>query len=145
MIDLIPGISGTAAALDAERIRMEVVSQNIANANTTRGPNGLPYQRQQVVFETIMQQNMVNSGLTSGLPQPIKVARVQADSRPPRSTYSPGHPDADANGMVKMPNVNVHEEMADLITASRTYEANLAVIKNARQMALQTLSISRHG
>ena len=66
MIDLIPGISGTAAALDAERIRMEVVSQNIANANTTRGPNGLPYQRQQVDFETIKQQNMVKSGLTSG-------------------------------------------------------------------------------
>lgn len=144
MIDFIPGLSGTAAALDAERIRMEIVSQNIANANTTRGPNGLPYQRQQVVFETLMQQSLFGSGMTAGLPQAVKVARVQSDTRPPRTAFFPGHPDADANGMVKMPNVNVHEEMADLITASRTYEANLAVIKNARQMALQTLAISRH-
>ena len=144
MIDFIPGLSGTAAALDAERIRMEVVSQNIANANTTHGPDGLPYQRQQVVFETVMQQSLSGSGLTAGLPQALKVARVQPDTRPPRTMFSPGHPDADANGMVKMPNVNIHEEMADLITSSRSYEANLAVIKNARQMALQTLSIAKH-
>ena len=144
MIDFIPGLSGTAAALDAERIRMEIVSQNIANANTTRGPNGLPYQRQQVVFETLMQQHLSGSGLTQGLTQPVRVARVQPNQRPARTVYSPGHPDADANGMVKMPNVNVHEEMADLITSSRAYEANLAVIKNARQMALQTLAIARH-
>jgi flagellar basal-body rod protein FlgC len=144
MIDFIPGLSGTSAALNAERIRMEVVSQNIANANTTRGPNGLPYQRQQVVFETVMQQRLSGSGLATGLPQAVKVARMQSDTRAPRTVYSPGHPDADATGMVKMPNVNIHEEMADLITSSRSYEANLAVIKNARQMALQTMAIAKH-
>ncbi|MFA5189888.1 MAG: flagellar basal body rod protein FlgC [Verrucomicrobiia bacterium] len=144
MIDFIPGISGTAAALNAERIRMEVVSQNIANASTTRGPNGLPYQRQQVVFETVLQQRLSGSGSAGVSPQSVKVARVLPDTRPARTTFIPGHPDADANGMVKMPNVNIHEEMADLITSSRTYEANLAVIKNARQMALQTLAISKH-
>ncbi len=144
MIDFIPGLSGTAAALNAERIRMEVVSQNIANASTTRGPNGQPYQRQQVVFETVLQQHMSNSGSAGVLPQSVKVARVMPDTRAPRSSYIPGHPDADTNGMVKMPNVNIHEEMADLITSSRAYEANLAVVKNARQMALQTLSLSKH-
>lgn len=144
MIDFIPGLSGTAAALNAERIRMEVVSQNIANAGTTRGPDGMPYRRQQVVFETVLQQHLSGSGTTGVLPQSVKVARVQSDMRPPRTTFIPGHPDADANGMVKMPDINIHEEMADLITSSRTYEANLAVIKNARQMALQTLAISKH-
>lgn len=143
MIDFIPGLPSTAAALDAERIRMEVVSQNIANANTSRGPNGLPYQRQQVVFETVLRQQMAAGGSSAALPQILRVARVQSDMRPARMVHSPGHPDADKGGMVAMPNVNIHEEMADLIVSSRTYEANLAVVKNARQMALQTLSIGK--
>jgi flagellar basal-body rod protein FlgC len=144
MIDFIPGLPSTAAALNAERIRMEVVSQNIANANTTRGLNGLPYQRQQVVFETVLQQRLSGAASAGALPQSVKVASVQTDSRPARMVHNPGHPDADAHGMVAMPNISIHEEMADLITSSRTYEANLAVVKNARQMALQTLAITKH-
>src|SRR6186713_980563 len=98
MIHTLTGIDSTASALSAERVRMEVITQNIANANTTRGLNGKPYQR---------------------------------------LVFNPGHPEADAEGMVAMPNVNIHEEMADLIAASRAFEANLAVVKNARSMALQ--------
>lgn len=118
---------------------MEVITQNIANANTTRGLDGKPYQRQQVVFEQVLQS--AQGGSTG--PQKVEISRIEKDNRPPRLVFNPGHPDADADGMVSMPNINIHEEMADLIAASRAFEANLAVVKNARAMALQTLSIGK--
>jgi flagellar basal-body rod protein FlgC len=141
MINFLPGISSTTAALNAERIRMDVISQNIANATTTQGADGKPYQRQQVVFEAVLNQQ---AGDPNGAQvHPVQVARIEADNRPPQMVYNPGHPNADKNGMVAMPNINIHEEMADLITSSRAFEANLAVVKNAHAMALQTLSIGR--
>jgi flagellar basal-body rod protein FlgC len=143
MIDFLPGISSTSAALNAEQQRMEIISQNIANANTTRGPDGLPYQRQQVVFKTVLDQKQQADAALNAQPQLVQVASVQKDSRPPQMVYNPGHPDADANGMVAMPNINIQEEMADLIASSRAFEANLAVVKNARFMAQQTLSIGK--
>lgn len=139
MINCLTGINSTAAALTAERVRLDVIAQNIANANTTRGADGQPYQRQQVVFETLLQQQPG----ANGLPTSVQIAHVQPDTRPPQLVYNPGHPDADADGMVKMPNVNLHEEMADMIVASRAFEANLAVVHNARTMALQTLNIGK--
>jgi len=96
-----------------------------------------------VVFETLLNQQV--SDPTGVQPQPVHVARIEKDSRPPQLVYRPGDPAADKNGMVAMPNVNIHEEMADLITSSRSFEANLAVLKNARAMALQELSIGRTG
>jgi flagellar basal-body rod protein FlgC len=141
MISLIPGIESTSAALQAERVRMAVASQNIAHANTLKGIDGKPYQRQQVVFETVMAQQ---SGDLSGMSaQKAQIARIEKDERPPRMVYNPGHPDADSNGMIATPNVNIHEEMADMIVSSRAYEANLAVVRNARAMALQTLNIGK--
>jgi flagellar basal-body rod protein FlgC len=140
MIRLLSGIDSTAAALDAERVRMDVVSQNIANVNTTHGLDGKPYQRQQVRFESVL--NAAQSGLSPT--QKVQIARVEKDSRPPRMVYMPGHPDANAQGMVATPDINIHEEMVDMITASRTYEANLAVAKNAHTLALQALSIGKH-
>lgn len=142
MIQILSGIQNTAAALDAERTRLNVISENIANANTSRGPDGKPYQRQVVVFESALQQAL-NSDGGPQIPT-LKVARVEADKRPPIEVYDPGNPNADAKGMVAMPNINIHEEMADLISASRTYEANLAVVKNARSMAMETLAIGKH-
>ncbi|MGC8744159.1 MAG: flagellar basal body rod protein FlgC [Verrucomicrobiia bacterium] len=139
MINLIPGVQSTVSALEAERVRMEVISQNIANAYTTRGLDGKPYQRQQVVFENVLNTAM---GLEAE-PATVRVARVVKDNRPMPKLYSPGHPDADKNGMVTMPNVNIHEEMVDMISANRSYEANLAVIKTARNMVMQTLSIGK--
>lgn len=142
MINVLTGITNTSSALEAERIRMEVISQNIANANTTRGADGLPYQRQQVVFETLLNQksgDAFGGANASG----IQVARIEKDQRPPRMVFEPGHKDADANGMVAMPDINIHEEMADLITAQRAFEANLAVVRNAKAMAMQTLSIGK--
>jgi flagellar basal-body rod protein FlgC len=142
MVQILTGIQSTSAALDAERTRIDVISENIANANNTRGLDGKPYQRQVVVFESALQQAM---GGAPGSQMPmLQVARIEKDSRVAQMIYEPGHPDADARGMVAMPNVNIHEEMADMINASRSFEANLAVVKNARQMAMQTLAMGRH-
>jgi len=118
---------------------MDVISENIANAHTTRGTDGKPYQRKVVVFETALQQAMDGTGQISTL----QGTRIQKQARPDLMVYEPGHPDADARGFVAMPNINIHEEMADLIAASRTFEANLSVIRNAKAMALQTLAIGK--
>ena len=143
MINCLSGISSTAAALNAERVRLDVIGENIANAQTTRTATGKPYQRQQVVFESILQHQGTDP--LNAQPSAVQVARVEADPRPPQLVYNPGHPDADAHGLVAMPNVNVHQEMADLIVASRAFEANLAVVHNARSMALQSLNIGKRG
>ena len=143
MIDLLPGINSTSAALDAERIRMDVVSQNIANVDTTHGVDGKPYQRQQVMFESVLNAQQA-SDTPGSAPQTVQIAHIQKDSRPPRMVYNPAHPDANAQGMVAMPDINIHEEMVDMIASSRAYEANLAVVKNSRSMAMQDLSIGKH-
>ena len=142
MVQILSGIQTTAAALDAERTRLDVISENIANANNTHGLNGKPYQRQVVVFESAL-QHAIGGDAASQMPL-LQVSRIEKDSRPGESVYAPGNPDADDRGMLAMPNVNIHEEMADLINASRSFEANLAVVKNARQMAMQTLAMGRH-
>jgi flagellar basal-body rod protein FlgC len=142
MIQILSGIQNSTAALQAEQTRLDVISENIANANTTHGVDGKPYQRQVVVFESALQQAMNSDGGTAT--PALHVARIEKDSRPPTQVYDPGNPEADAKGMVSMPDINIHEEMADLISASRTFEANLAVVKNARAMALQTLAIGKH-
>jgi flagellar basal-body rod protein FlgC len=140
MINILSGIDSTSSALNAERIRMDVVSQNIANVNTTRGPNGQPYARHKVVFEAVLENQLGAGGAT---PTEVKVPRIEIDQRPPRLVHQPGHPHADANGMVSLPNVNMYEEMVDLMSASRAYEANLSVVKTTRTMALHTLQIGK--
>jgi flagellar basal-body rod protein FlgC len=142
MMRLLTGVDSAASAIQAEKVRLEVIAQNIANANTTRGIDGKPYQRQTVRFETVMNQQM---GMKSSAAEKmVKVAAIQKDNRPPVQIYQPGHPDASADGMVSYPNVSIHEEMADMIVASRAMEASLAIVRNARNMALQTLSIGKH-
>jgi flagellar basal-body rod protein FlgC len=133
MINVLPGIDVTASALNAEKTRMDIVAQNIANAQTTHGPDGKAYQRKQVSFETVLR--------AAGGPGGVKVARVKDDTSAGPLVYNPQHPDADAKGMVQMPNVNLASEMVDLISSTRAYEANLAVVKNAKQMARKALSI----
>jgi flagellar basal-body rod protein FlgC len=122
---------------------MDVVSQNIANINTTKGPHGKPYVRQQAVFETVLQDQMNPGGLPGSGPQIVRLARIESSNRAPRTVYQPGHADADGNGMVSLPNINLYEEMVDLMSASRAYEANLDVVKTARTMAQQTLAIGK--
>jgi flagellar basal-body rod protein FlgC len=142
MIQILSGIQNTSAALAAEQTRLDVISENIANANTTHGVDGKPYQRQVVVFETSLQQAMSGNGSVQ-MPA-VQIARIEKDQTPPDHIYDPGNPDADAKGMVATPNINIQEEMADLISASRTFEANLAIVKNARSMAMETLAIGKH-
>ena len=139
-INILPGVDSAASALQAEKVRMEVISQNIANANTTRTDKGGPYQRQVVRFETIM----ANQFDPYSAKAEVRVSGIETDNRPFKIMHQPGHPDADADGMVKYPNVNVHEEMADLIASSRAMEANLSIIRTARQMAMQTLAIGKN-
>ena len=141
MINFLTGIQSTASALTAERQRMEVISQNIANVNTTRTSDGTPYQRAQVVFENVLNQQLSGDG--GGASTSVRVARIEKDPRPPRLIYNPTHPDANAQGMLAVPDINIHEEMADLIASSRTFEANLAVIKTAKSLAMQTLAIGK--
>lgn len=143
MINFISSVPSTTAALEAERTRLDVIAQNIANANTTHGVDGHAYQRQQVVFEAALQRAQGKDGSIETLTRP-QVSHITRDTRPGPSIYDPGHPDANASGMVQMPNVNIYQEMADMIVASRTYEANVAVFKNGRTMAMQALSIGKH-
>lgn len=115
---------------------MDIVAQNIANAYTTKDANGAPYQRKMVSFETIM-------GGVQNAERGVRVSGIKNDPTPGEAVYNPGHPHADANGMVKMPNVQLAAEMVDLMSASRAYEANLTVARNARSMAAKALSIGK--
>lgn len=146
-MDLIPGLQSSASALHAERVRMEVISQNIANANTTRteeGGEAVPYRRQLVHFDTMLRNQMKsNNDVASNNLSEVRASKIIEDSRPFREVYQPGHPDANEEGMVLYPNVHVHEEMADLISASRAYEANMSVIRTSRMMAMQTLNMGK--
>lgn len=139
-MNLITGIDVTSGALNAQKTRLDIVAQNIANAQTTRTEGGGPYQRQIVSFETEL---LRRAGASGPALQTVRVASISADRSPGQQVYNPQHPDADAGGLVTMPNVNLSYEMVDLITASRAYEANLSIVKNARQMALKTLEIGK--
>ena len=138
-MNLIAGIDVTAGALNAQKTRLDIVAQNIANAQTTRTSAGGPYQRQVVSFESELVRH---AGAGPAL-QTVRVAGITPDRTPGQQVYNPQHPDAGADGLVTMPNVNLSFEMVDLITASRSYEANLAVVKNAKQMARKALSIGK--
>jgi flagellar basal-body rod protein FlgC len=137
-MNLISGIDITSGALAAQKMRLDIVAQNIANAQTTRSTDGGPYQRQVVSFETELVKRTGGATL-----QTVRVGGVTQDRSPGQEVYNPQHPDAGPDGMVKMPNVNLSYEMVDLITASRAYEANLSVVKSARTMAQKTLEIGR--
>jgi flagellar basal-body rod protein FlgC len=140
-MNLISGIDVTAGALNAQKTRLDIVAQNIANTQTTRGPDGQAYQRKVVSFESqLVQQQQRVAGQAL---QTVKVAQITTDKTPGQRVYDPQHPDAGPDGIVQMPNVNLAFEMVDLITASRAYEANLSVVKNARQMAMKTLEIGK--
>lgn len=139
-MNLISGVDVTAGALNAQKTRLDIVAQNIANAQTTRTPGGGPYQRQVVSFETELIRQSANGGASL---QSVRVGSISPDKSPGEQVYNPQHPDAGSDGMVAMPNVNLAYEMVDLITASRAYEANLSVVKNAKQMAMKALKIGK--
>lgn len=139
-MNLISGIEASAGALSAQKTRLDIVAQNIANTQTTRGPDGKAYQRRIVSFETELLGRQRPAGESL---QTVRVAEISTDKTPGQRVYDPQHPDAGPDGMLQMPNVNLAFEMVDLITASRAYEANLSVVKNARQMAMRTIDIGK--
>jgi flagellar basal-body rod protein FlgC len=136
----------SASGLTAERLRMNVTAENLANAQTTRGTDGGPYKRKLVVLEEANGGSGARPSFGTqldGAMNGVKVAQVSQDSAPDRLVYDPSHPDADDRGYVHMPNVNPVTEMVDLISASRSYEANVTAMQTAKQMYSKTLEILR--
>ena len=136
----------SSSGLSAQRVRMNVISSNLANANTTRTPEGGPYKRKDVLFAAQSPgasfKSMLQSHMSSALSQ-VKVAGVVEDKRPPEMKFDPSHPDADENGFVAMPNIKVIEEMVNMISATRSYEAGVSAINASKKMALKALEIGR--
>lgn len=139
-MDLMSAMKVGAAGLSAQRTRMNVVSSNLANVNTTRTPEGGPYRRKEVILAATPLENSFGKALADSVSQPTVVA-VQEDRGEFQKVYDPGHPDADAAGYVSMPNVNVMKEMVDMLSATRAYEANAAVINTVKTMAQKAIDI----
>jgi flagellar basal-body rod protein FlgC len=138
-------IDAAASGLTAERLRMDVISNNIANVNTTRTAEGGAYRRQVVVFAPRENEanfaQVLSEKLNTG--NGVKVVGITKDNSPTHRIYDPTHPDANQDGYVEMPNVNVVTEMVDMITATRAYEANVTSINSAKSMALKALEIGK--
>lgn len=131
----------SAGGLNAQRIRMNLISSNMANVNTTRTEDGGPYKRKDAVFEAI-HKNKFEDTLNMFLDD-VHVKEIVEDQRPAIMKFDPGHPDANENGYVAMPNVNIVEEMVNMISASRSYEANVSAIKATKDMAYAALEIGK--
>lgn len=145
-MDFITALDMSASALSAERTHINIISMNLANAKTTRTPDGGPYKRRSVVTESIEVDAPFKKHMESALDRELRGVRVQAiaiDKRPPKMVYEPGHPDADQDGFVAYPDVNVVEEMAALMTAQRGYEANVTTVDSIKQMYNKALEINR--
>lgn len=145
-MDFLTALHISSSALSAQRLRMDVISSNLANVNTTHTPEGGPYRRREVVFAA--QPVIDNFGDVLHSEMEKKLRKVEAvdviiDRRPPKMIYDPQHPDANASGYVGMPDINVMEEMVNILSATRSYEANVAVINATKSMAAKALEIGR--
>lgn len=136
--------SVSASGMEAQRLRMSIISSNLANVETTRTANGGAYRRKDIVFTSQNSQfeGALQSAIDSHSPG-VRVAGIIEDQRPLKHTYDPAHPDADTNGYVSYPNINVAEEMVNMITAARSYEANVNAFKATRDMAAKALEIGQ--
>ena len=145
-MDFLTALNISSSALSAQRLRLDVISSNLANINTTNTPEGGPYRRRQVVFAsqpvTDNFGEVLNSKMEKNL-RKFEVVDVIIDRRPPKMIYDPQHPDANASGYVGMPDINVMEEMVNILSATRSYEANVAVINATKSMAAKALEIGR--
>lgn len=145
-MDILTGMRVSASGMAAQRTRMNTISSNIANVNTTRTPEGGPYRRKDVVLEAMPEAKSFGEILTSA-PQKdvarVQVTDVTVDRRAPRMEYQPDHVDADENGYVAYPNINMMEEMANMIQATRAYEANVSAMNATKDMAMTSLEIGR--
>jgi len=145
-MDFFTSMNVSSSGMTAERTRMNLISSNIANANSTRTLEGGPYKRKDPVFSAVP----ATAGFKSVLDRngdanlkKVEVTQIREDQSPPRLQYDPSHPDADAQGYVALPNVNVIEEMVDMVSATRAYEANVTAAQAAKSMAMKTLELLR--
>ena len=147
MADFMTGFRVSSSGMTAQRMRMNTISSNIANINTTRTPEGGPYRRKDVVFESMPE--VQNFGEILGVNSPkadiqrVQVTDVLSDRKAPLLKYEPDSPDANEDGYVAYPNINLMEEMTNMIQATRSYEANVSSLQSAKDMAMSSLEIGR--
>ncbi len=149
-MDLFTAMDISARGMRAERVRLNVAAMNVANAHVTRTLEGGPYRAKSVIFE---QEPIGPKGNGSGrndfeqrlesILSSVKVSRIVEDKEPFMEVFDPSHPDADENGIVRLPNVNIMEQMVDVMSATRAYEANVSLLESAKSMALKTLELAR--
>jgi flagellar basal-body rod protein FlgC len=151
---LFDAISIAGSGLTAERIRMDVTAENLANADTTKAANGKPYQRQEVVlaqaasgagssFSGALSGALAQAQPSGGAPGGVQVSEIVSDQTPDRQVYDPSNPEADAHGYVKMPNVSTVTEMTDLISEQQSYQSDVTAMQTAKSMFTSTLGILR--
>ncbi len=140
MSDMFAGMDISASGLSAERVRMNIISNNLANANSTHGADGKPYTRKLVLFRELLSDTIKDASQQGA---GVEVADIVDSNAPLRKIFDPTHPDADEKGIVAYPNVNPIEEMVDMITATRAYEANIAAFNAARTMANKALELGQ--
>lgn len=147
MSQFFSGFRVSSSGMAAQRMRLNAISSNIANINTTQTPEGGAYRRKDVVFQSMPDAKSFGEILTSSDPrsdvQRVQVTDVLSDTRAPLRKHEPGHPDADADGYVSYPNINLMEEMTNMIQATRAYEANVSAMQAAKDIALSSLEIGR--
>jgi flagellar basal-body rod protein FlgC len=142
-MSLFSALQVSASGMAAQRTRAEMLVENMANAETTRTPEGGPYRRKDVVFSTDIQASPFSAVFQKELGEGVRVADIVVDDRPPEMRYLPGHPDADPNGYVAFPHMNPAEEMVDLLNASRSYQSNVAAMSAVKDMLNKSIDLMR--
>ena len=143
-MDIFSTFKVSSSALKAHKTRLDTISSNLANAETTSTPEGGPYKKKSVYFQSkpISFKEQLDANIENAV-QGVEVTKILEDEDPPRHVYNPSHPDADEEGYVEMPNVSVLKEMVDMMSATRSYQANVTVVKSAKRMAMKALEIGR--
>ncbi len=139
-MDFLSALSISASGLSAERTRVNIAASNLANAESTRGPDGQPYRRRDPVLEAVSFDQTLAA---TGVPLGVQVTEVVEDQTPGKRIYNPGHPDADTQGFVTLPNVNPIHEVVNLMSASKAYEANVTAVETLKTMATRAIDIAR--
>ena len=143
-MDILNSFKISGSAMQAQSQRLDTISSNLANIETTSTPEGGPYKKKSVYFQSApLSFKEELDGSLRRATQGVKVTKIIEDQSPPRKIYNPTHPDADGEGYVAMPNVNHMEEMVDMMSATRSYQANATVVKSAKRMAMKALEIGR--
>ena len=143
-MDILNTFKISGSALKANSIRLDTISSNMANAETTSTPEGGPYKKKSVYFQStpVTFQQQLDSKIKNNV-QGVEVTKILEDQREPRMVYDPSHPDAAEDGYVAMPNVDIMEETVDMMSATRAYQANVTAIQSAKRMALKALAIGQ--